>query len=143
MHLRAVLLTMLCLVAACSNPFQYGPGRVDLELQSVTVQTVEHRVLFGDTKYAQAKRPAREVVHFKVSSRTDLLQYFREWEREIQVRCSVDGNLNGRSYQGFALGPFQEGVNISATTNRTDRSTRSLTWSPTTSSTKTGSQPLH
>ena len=122
MHIRATLLALLCLVAACSNPFQFGPGRVDLKLESITVQTVEHSMLFGDAKYAQAKRPDREVVHLKVSSQTDLLQYFQEWEREIQVRCSVDGNLNGRSYRGFALGPFQEGANISRSTNRTDAS---------------------
>jgi hypothetical protein len=107
-------------MAACSNPSQYGPGRVDLKLESAAVQTVEHSVLFGDATYAQAKRSDRQVVHFKVSSRTDLLRYFREWEREIQVRCSVDGNLNGRSYRGFALGPFREGANVSGNTGRTD-----------------------
>jgi len=105
-HFAATSLLSLTVVA-CSNPFPFGPGRVDVRLEDVAVVAVEHAALFPESASAP-NRPSRPAVRLKISTQTDLIQYFKEWDRQIQVRCSVDGSANGRSYHGFATQPLHD-----------------------------------
>jgi len=107
MHRLAAISLLSLAVAACSNPFPFGPGRVEVTLEDVAVATVENATIFPEAASA-VNRPSRRVVQLKLSTRTDLVQYFKEWDRQIQVRCSVDGTANGRSYHGFSTQPFPD-----------------------------------
>ena len=110
-QLRAPLLLVLLSIAAasCSNPFSFGPGRVAVSLEEASVRTVENEALFPGTP-ANLKHVRRRVIQFRISSRTDLLKYFEDWERQVQVRCSVDGSVNGRAYGNSGYGPRLERV---------------------------------
>ena len=111
MHRFAAIFLLSLAVAACSNPFPFGPGRVDVKLEDAAVALVEHATIFPDFPEAASapKRPPRRVVRLKLSSETDLIKYFKDWDRQLQVRCTVDGNANGKSYSGFATQPFPDG----------------------------------
>lgn len=100
---RNLVLAFLFLgVAGCSNPFPVGPGRVEIDLVQAKVLRVDHATLFsGRPQYSGSSKP-RAALELVVSSQAELLRYFAEWNRQIQVRCSVEGNQNGRSYVGFA-----------------------------------------
>jgi len=37
------------------------------------------------------------------------VRYFAEWNRQLQVACSVEGSANGGSYRGFATGLLENG----------------------------------
>ena len=108
MHRFTAVSLLSLAVVACSNPFPFGPGRVEVKLEDVAVATVEHATIFPEAASAPS-RPSRRVVRLSLSTRTDLVQYFKEWDRQIQVRCSVDGSANGRSYHGFSTQPFPDG----------------------------------
>jgi hypothetical protein len=53
------------------------------------------------------------LIRFDLSSRENLFRYFEDWDRMVQTRCFVDGAEDGRSYRGLALGPLQDGIDIS------------------------------
>lgn len=113
MHRLLLVIVAAVMAVGCSNPLPFGPGRVYVELDNVQVRQLEHEVVFGNDMPSPGERPARDVVQFTISSQADLYPYFKEWDRTIQVRCSVEGNTNGKTYSGFAKGPFNEGTDIS------------------------------
>lgn len=88
--------------AGCSNPLPVGPGRVDISLDRVTVVLVDDATLFPGFPTRSGSPEQREALELDISSQTELVEYFAEWNRQVQIRCSVDGNLNGRSYTGVA-----------------------------------------
>jgi len=107
--LRSALLTLLSLaIAACSNPLSFGPGRIVINLDQAKVLAVDHAVLFPEFPRDSATPERREVLQLVISSRIELLKYFADWGRQVQVRCAVEGNSNRRTYSGFALGPRPE-----------------------------------
>jgi hypothetical protein len=109
MIVRCTLLVLLSVaIAACSNPLPFGPGRVEIKLDQAAVLAVEHSTLFPDSSRDPAAPARREVLRLVISSKTELLSYFKERDRQVQVRCAVDGNRSGKSYSGFALGPVPE-----------------------------------
>ena len=93
---------------ACSNPFPFGPGRVEIELEQASVMAVEHATLFPGSQRDVEAPERREALRLLISSATDLQTYFKDQDTQLQVRCAVDGNLNRKSYTGFALGPVPE-----------------------------------
>jgi len=100
---RAPLFAFLTFgIVGCSNPLPFGPGRVDITLEQVKVLLVDHATLFPESPKRSGSPDRREALELIISSRTELLGYFAEQNRQIQVRCSVEGNSNGRSYTGFA-----------------------------------------
>jgi hypothetical protein len=92
-------------IAGCSNPLPVGPGRVDINLQQVKVLLVDHAKLFPGAPQRSGLSDPRAALELTISSPTELLRYFAEWDRQVQVRCSVDGNLNGKSYLGVTTKP--------------------------------------
>lgn len=103
---RMLLPALLALgITACSNPLPFGPGRVAINLDQVRVRLVDHAVLFPESLTRSGSPNRREALELVISSRTELLGYFAEWDRQVQVRCSVEGNLNGRSYKVVAPAP--------------------------------------
>jgi hypothetical protein len=106
---RTVLSLMSVVVAACASPLPIGPGRVAVTLEETNIRVIENDVLFPEFVGRQADRAPRQVVQFRISSQTDLLKYFKDWDRQLQVRCSVEGNNNGRKYDSFGIGPLPEG----------------------------------
>ena len=100
---RVVVFALLCVgIAACSNPLPFGPGRVDIKLERAQVLLVDEATLFPGDGRRSGPSNSRAVLEIVVSSRTELLRYFARWDRYVQVRCSVEGNINGRSYTGFS-----------------------------------------
>ena len=100
--IRHTLIFLLALSAvACTNPLASGPGRVVVKLDQAAIQLVPHSTLFPES--SNKSGAPREALRLSISSQTDLLKYFQEWQRHLQVRCSVDGNVNGRAYKGFAI----------------------------------------
>jgi hypothetical protein len=106
-------------MAACSNPLPFGPGRVAINLDRAEVLDVDHATLFPGSPKDPAAPERREALRLVISSQTELLTYFEEWDRQVQVRCAVDGNLNRKSYSGFAIGPLPEGQGTSIGSNAT------------------------
>jgi hypothetical protein len=107
---RILILALLSIAAvSCSNPFSTGPGRVAVSLEEASVRTIENEALFPHIS-ANVKHVQRQVIQFRISSRTDLLKYFEDWQRLVQVRCSVDGSANGRAYRDSGYGPRLERV---------------------------------
>jgi len=101
------LLTLLAVgIVGCSNPLPFGPGRVAINLDQAKVLLVDRATLFPESPARSGSPKQREALELVISSRTELLEYFAEWDRYVQVRCSVEGNLNGRSYTGFASEPI-------------------------------------
>lgn len=116
--LRYALLGLLALfISACSNPLSFGPGRVDINLVDVAVLSVDHETLFPGHRKDPATPATREALRLVISSQTELLNYFKEWDRQVQVRCAVDVADNGRSYSSFALGPLPENQAVENPTN--------------------------
>ena len=113
MHRFVFVGLAMATLTGCSSPLTFGPGRVNVVLEDVQVRLIEHEAIFGKGAGGNANRPSHEVIQFAISSETDLLDYFEKWDRQIQVRCTVSGNTNGKSYSGFAMGPYSDGVNIS------------------------------
>jgi len=106
---RTVLSLMSVVVASCASPLPFGPGRVAVTLEETNIRVVENDALFPEFVGKQADRTPRQVVQFRISSQTDLPKYFKDWDRQLQVRCSVEGNNNGRKYDSFGVGPLPEG----------------------------------
>lgn len=105
MH-RTSLCALLALgIVGCSNPLPVGPGRVDINLDQVEVLLADQASLFPGSSTRSGSPSRREALELVISSRTELLEYFAEWNRQVQVRCSVEGNLNGRSYADVAVFP--------------------------------------
>jgi hypothetical protein len=105
MH-RVSLPALLALgIVGCSNPLPFGPGRVAINLDEAKVLLVDRATLFPGSPASADSPKQRESLELVISSRTELLEYFAKWDRHVQVRCSVEGNLNGRSYKGFAFKP--------------------------------------
>ena len=105
MH-RVSLPALLALgIAGCSNPLPVGPGRVEIDLDQAKVLRVDQATLFPGSPTRSGSPKRREALELVISSPRELLGYFAKWNRQVQVRCSVEGNLNGRSYAGFATHP--------------------------------------
>lgn len=120
MHRPIVAPGLVCLVvSACSNPLPFGPGRVEVAVETVGVQRVTRGVLLPRSDPEWRNR-ATNVIRFDLSSRADLVRYFADWDRQVQTRCSVYGAEDGRSYTGFAVGSLQEGIDISMRGTRTN-----------------------
>ena len=79
--------------------------RVSVDLEHASIRSIPHSKLWPDSK---EQRSARDVLQLNISSQTELLSYFRERDKQLQVRCSAHGNSNGRDYSGFAIGPVPE-----------------------------------
>lgn len=92
-------------IVGCSNPLPFGPGRVAINMDQVKVLLVDRATLFPGSTTRAGSPNRREALELVISSQTELLGYFAEWNRHVQFRCSVAGNLNGRSYAGFASDP--------------------------------------
>ncbi len=104
---RVLLLFSLAVgVVGCSNPLPVGPGRVEINLEQVKVLLVDHAKLFPGVTQPSGLSNPKAALELVISSRTELLRYFAEWNRQVQVRCAVEGNLNGKSYLGFATQPI-------------------------------------
>jgi hypothetical protein len=102
---RCTFVALICMgVASCSSPFSSGPGRVEITLDQTAVRSVSQSVLFSSSGAASSRE--RDVVELQISSATDLIKYFKDWDRQLQVRCGVRGNTNGRQYRGWARGPI-------------------------------------
>ena len=107
-RLPTILLAIFA--TSCTNPFSVGPGRVNISLDNASVGLVESSIL--SPQFESSGPFKREVLRLEISSKTDLLKYFSDYDREIQVRCSVDGNRDGRKYSGLAVGPIAEGYQM-------------------------------
>jgi hypothetical protein len=100
--LSRVLVILLSLATtSCSG------GRVAVTLDHASVRAIAHATLFPASPVTDL--PSRQVLLLNISSQTDLFEYFRERDTQLQVRCSVNGNANGREYNGFAIGPIPDG----------------------------------
>ncbi|UHQ18309.1 hypothetical protein LVB87_08720 [Lysobacter sp. KIS68-7] len=103
--LRRGVLCLLSLAAvSCTNPLPFGPGRVDVTLEDASIQVLENEAIFPEDVFAESRHVPRQVIQFRISSRTDLLKYFKDWDRQLQVRCSVEGSANGRAYHSIGYG---------------------------------------
>lgn len=109
MRARATLALLSIAVVSCSNPLPFGPGRVAVTLEDASVRVVENQTLFSDTPETLRHVP-RQVLQLRISSRTDLLKYFEDWDRHLQVRCSVEGSANGKVYENAGYGPRPERI---------------------------------
>jgi hypothetical protein len=49
----------------------------------------------------------RQVLHLSISSQAELIRLFEDRGKQLQVRCSVDGTKDGKSYSDSAFGPFR------------------------------------
>jgi hypothetical protein len=107
-------LLALCLVtiSGCVNPFPVGPGRVQVQLDTASVQRVTRGTLLPGSDPEWRNRDTT-VVRFDFSSTTNLVRYFDDWDRDVHTRCFVNAAEDGRRYSGFAIGPLQDGVDIS------------------------------
>jgi hypothetical protein len=103
--MRRALLSLACIVAAgCTNPLSFGPGRVDIALESVSVvKTTPPHV---------ARREGRPSVRITFTSETDLALYFDQWKRRIEMRCRVTGTDGSRYLVAYGAGPFYGTVDI-------------------------------
>jgi hypothetical protein len=112
MYRLVALLSLSAAAASCTNLMSFGPGRVTVALEYAAVQTVDHIVLFPKSlgEQVNVNRPSRQAIRLNISSGTNLLKYFKDWDRQLQVRCSVVGSANGRAYSGFAVGPFPDTI---------------------------------
>ena len=81
--------------------------RVRLTVDSTRIDRVSDHVLFGSMIRESAPTRLLDVLVFEVSSDGDISSIFEN--RQIQVRCKVDGK--GES---FGYGPFDGNINISA-----------------------------
>ena len=99
MLLRIFPPLLALILTACSA------DRVAVDLDQVSIRSIPHSKLWPDSKDF---RSSRNVLQLNISSKTELLTYFREKGKQLQVRCSVHGNSNGRDYSGFAIGPVPE-----------------------------------
>ena len=110
----AIAVTVLCsvVVSGCANPLPFGPGRVEVTLEKAAVQTITRGALWPDSDPDSPDQPTN-LIRFDLSSKKNLIRYFEDWDRMVQTRCFVDGAEDGRSYSGFAVGPLQEGIDIS------------------------------
>jgi hypothetical protein len=105
---RYAFAVLLCLgIAACSNPFSVGPGRLAISLDQAKVVFVDDATLFNDAPQAPITRVQRQALQLNISSQTDVFQYFVKWQRHLQVRCVVEGNVNGRNYRSVSRQPMQ------------------------------------
>lgn len=95
-------------IVGCSNPLPFGPGRVAISLDQAKVLVVDHATLFPNSPKGPKVPDQHEALQLVISSETELLGYFAEWNRQVRVRCAVEGNANGKSYSGAALGPVPE-----------------------------------
>ncbi|MEG3158229.1 hypothetical protein ACKVMH_10125 [Lysobacter zhanggongensis] len=100
---RGILLLLALATVSCSG------GRVAVTLDHTSIRVIDHATLFPESPDPHPDRPSRQVLQLNISSQTDLLKYFGDRHTQLQVRCSVDGNTNGRAYNGFAIGPIPEG----------------------------------
>src|SRR5690349_8146200 len=80
--------------------------KVRLTVDSTRIERVSDRLLFGSMVNESAPTRQLEVVVFEVSSDADIRPVFEN--RQIQVRCEVDGKGDSSGY-----GPFSGNFNIS------------------------------
>ena len=107
--LVVLLLVLVLLPFRCSNPLPFGPGqRTPVTLDRATVRWVDHDVLFGAPRTSADQAPSRQALELRISSRTDLIEYFEEGDRQLQIRCDVVGNTNGKRYDSIGFGPYPD-----------------------------------
>jgi hypothetical protein len=105
--IRIALIALLALgIVGCSNPFPVGPGRVAIKLDQVKLSSIDPATLRTRAPARAATADRREALELTISSRTELLRYFAGWNRQVQVRCAVEGNENGKRYEDFPLHPI-------------------------------------
>jgi hypothetical protein len=80
--------------------------RVKMTVDSTRIEQVSDRLLFGTMVSESAPMHQLEVLVFEVSSDVDIRPIFEN--RQIQVRCEVDGKGDSSGY-----GPFNGNVNLS------------------------------
>jgi hypothetical protein len=102
MILRALLFLFALLVVSCSG------SRVAVTLDQAAIRAIDHATLFPKYGGSSTDRASRQVLQLSISSETDLPKYFEDQEKQLQVRCSVDGSSDGKAYRGFATGPLPE-----------------------------------
>ena len=113
--MRASTLIALALgyviLGGCVNPLPFGPGRVTVVTEDIRIAKVSDRTLFGEMISQSAPIRSLEVIQFDLSSDADFHSYFEG--RQIQVRCTVDHNLDpSRITNGY--GPYNNGVDLSS-----------------------------
>ena len=80
--------------------------RVRITVESTRIEPVSERLLFGTMVSESAPLRQMEVLVFEVSSDSDIRTIFEN--RQIQVRCEVDGKGDSRGY-----GPFDGDFDLS------------------------------
>ena len=122
LHSYAVLVGCLCL-AACESPLPFGPGRARITLERATVLQVESNVLFPEFKglTENLSSPKQHwALRMQGHADRDLNEFFEGWQ--LQVRCTVEGAADGRSYRAVATGP-RTAVSVVGTSSGTSQST--------------------
>ena len=103
--MRRALLSLACIVVAgCSNPLSFGPGRVDIAFESVSV--------VRSTPPFVARREGRPAVKISFTSETDIGFYFQQQKRRIEMRCRVVGADGDRIFEAYGAGPFPATVDV-------------------------------
>jgi hypothetical protein len=93
----------------------FGPGRVGVLTENIRMAKVSDRALFGGMSSLSPPARTFDVIQFDLSSDTNFHAYFDG--RQIQVRCTVDRNID-RSEASGGYGPFYDGVNLASYTLR-------------------------
>lgn len=99
MYPRTAPVLLICLLASCSAE------RLQINLDKATVRYVDQETLFPENVGATSNGPQRQILELTLSSQVDLLDYLNSRGFQIQVRCSVTGNENGKAYNGYGIGP--------------------------------------
>lgn len=92
------IVALLLLLTPLHGPNPFPFGRIEVSLDQVAIRDIPHAELFQDEHADAGLRPSTETVALDISSETDLFEYFQREEDQLQVRCSVHGNANGRKY---------------------------------------------
>ncbi len=95
----AILALRTMATVACSS------SRVAVTLEEASIRSVENEEIFSGFIPAERRHVQRQVVEFRISSQTDVIKYFEDRRLQIQVRCHVDGNTNGKAYETIGFGP--------------------------------------
>ena len=105
MPLRYVKLATPVAIAAISL-LGCAVERIRITVDSTRIDRVSDRLLFGTMVSESAPMRQIEVLVFEVSSDSDIRPIFED--RQIQVRCEVDGKGDSRGY-----GPFDGNFDLS------------------------------
>ena len=117
--MRKLVLPLACSIAAasCTGARHLGSDHANVSLQRASIVTVS-RPDFLVSQYpglsATAESGALTVLKLELSSDTELLNYLGEsGQRQVQMRCNVQGVDNRRRYEAFGVGPIQASTDLS------------------------------